>query len=268
MTRPGTPLAAAALVIIGAVLAGSPTIRIVPLMVVTALAVAAANVYNDRCDMAADKVNRPDRPLIAGVVTVRQADRFVLSSSLTAILIAAVLGVGPAVATALLLAVGLAYSLVLQRVAFVGEATVAILFAAPLLYGAAYGGQGTNSRTWIAFALTAIYVGGREILKGIPDLDGDSMAGYRTSATLVGQRASLRLYRAMAVGFCVASTGAAVILRDLEFLVASVVCAMIPTLRILWALRGDPSLATINRMIGFSGLVFATGLLPLLTLAR
>jgi geranylgeranylglycerol-phosphate geranylgeranyltransferase len=268
MTRPGTPAAAAVLAAVGAWIGGNPTLRVLPLMAATALAVAAANVFNDRCDVVADRVNRPDRPIVAGTITLAGADTFVIGSSLLAIAVAGSLGAGVAVATGLVLAGGLTYSLLLQRIAFVGQLAVAALFAAPLVYGAVFGADGTNPRTWTAFALALVYVAGREVLKGIPDVAGDEAAGYRTPATILGEDGALRVYRVAAVGFCLASATAAVVLRDAVFLATSAACAIVPTARIMSMVRGVPSSDTVDRAIAFSGIVFASGIVPLLTLAR
>jgi 4-hydroxybenzoate polyprenyltransferase len=268
MTRPGTPLAAAVLVGVGGLVSGEPTLRLVPLTTATMLVVAAANVYNDRCDVVADRINRPDRPLIVGPTTGNDADKFVLAASVGAVVLASTIGVATAIATGALLATGVAYSLVLRRIAFVGQAIVAVLFAVPLLYGAAFGAGGITGRTWIAFGLTAAYVAGREVLKGIPDRPGDLAAGYRTPATVLGPGGALRLYRAAAVAFCVASPAVTVVVGDAVYLIAALAGAAGPTVRTLLIVRDGPTPAAIDRAIAFSGLVFASGVIPLLALAR
>jgi geranylgeranylglycerol-phosphate geranylgeranyltransferase len=266
MTRPGTPLAAAALVAAGAWVSGDVSIRVVPLMAATALTVAAANVFNDRCDVPADAINRPDRPLIAGPTTGNDADKFVLGASVAAVALAATLDNPAALATALLLSFGLAYSLFLRRVAFVGQAAVAGLFAAPLLYGGAFAAGGLTYRTWIAFGVAVLYVFGREVMKGIPDRPGDIAAGYRSPATVLGGDGALRLYRVAAVTFCVASLGVTVIVEDPLYLAASIAFAVGPTIRTMLMVRGRPSTSEVESAIAFSGLVFASGLIPLLAL--
>jgi 4-hydroxybenzoate polyprenyltransferase len=268
MIRPGTPLAAAVLVGVGGLLSGAPAVRLVPLMGATAFAVAAGNVYNDRCDVAADRINRPDRPLVAGPTTGNDADKFVLGASLGAIALASTIGASSAIATSLLLVLGMGYSLVLRRIAFAGQAIVAVLFAVPVLYGAALGGGGINGRAWIGFGLAATYVGGREVLKGIPDLPGDVVAGYRTPATVLGRRGALRCYRVAAVTFCVLSPAVTITAGGAIYLIAAIAGAAGPTARTLLIVRGEPSPAAIDRAIAFSGLIFASGVIPLLTLAR
>jgi 4-hydroxybenzoate polyprenyltransferase len=267
MTRIGTPLAAAGLVGAGAVIGGGFTRTVGPAMVAMALAVAAANVYNDRCDALADAMNDRERPLPAGTVTEAQADRFVLAVALGVVVSASPGGVAATVVAGLLLVLGLAYSVLLRRVVILGHASVAALFAAPLLYGGWLSPDGLRGPHWAAAVLVALYVFGREILKGIPDRRGDQAAGYRTIATEWGLPVALAVFRSTALAFC-AGAVAAVLLADrtLAYLAAATVCALAPTMRTLWLVRGTPSPTAVNAAIAFSGLVFGLGLVPLLLL--
>jgi 4-hydroxybenzoate polyprenyltransferase len=234
-------------------------------MAAAALAVAAANVFNDRCDRVADEVNRPDRPLIAGPTTGNDADRFVLAATLGAMGASAIIGPAASAPTVAFLVVGFGYSLVLRRVAFLGQAVVASLFSGPVVYGAWFGG-GVSARVWIAAGLAATYVFAREILKGVPDRPGDLAAGYRTPATRLGEAGALRMFRGAVALFCAASVAAYFYVDDVAYLVASLVCAVGPALRTVGMVRNAPSTETVNRAVAFSGLVFASGVIPLLLL--
>jgi 4-hydroxybenzoate polyprenyltransferase len=267
MTRIGTPLAAAGLVGAGAVIGGGLVGTTVPAMVAMALAVVAANVYNDRCDAFADAVNHPERPLPAATVTGAQADRFVLAAALGVVASASPGGAAATVAAGVLLVLGLAYSVLLRRVVLLGHVSVAVLFAAPLLYGGWLSPGGVRGPHWVAAALAALYVFGRETLKGIPDRRGDTAAGYRTIASECGLPVALAVFRSTALVFC-AGAAAAVLVTDhrLAYLVAAAVCALAPTMRTVWLVRGTPSPAAVTNAIEFSGLVFGLGLVPLLLL--
>ena len=266
MTRPGTPLAGAALVAVGAVLSDAPTRATLALMLATALAIAAANVFNDRCDVAADAVNRPDRPLISGPTTGNDADKFVSAAAVGSVLVSAVVGVEACLATSLLLVVGLLYSLALRRVAFVGQLVVAALFAAPVLYGARLAGGEVGTQHWIAAGLVVAYVFSREVLKSVPDRHGDLAAGYHTPATVLGESGALVAFRWASALFCIASLAAYLYVDDRWYLVASILFAVVPALRTVFMVRGSPSLQVVNTAIAFSGLVFTSGIVPLLLL--
>jgi 4-hydroxybenzoate polyprenyltransferase len=107
LARPGVPAAAAALTAIGAVLAGPRWPDVLLVALATAAIVTAANLQNDRCDEAADAVNRPDRPLPSGRITGNEVDRVVLGLAVVGVAIVVPLSVGAAAATAGLLAVAL-----------------------------------------------------------------------------------------------------------------------------------------------------------------
>jgi geranylgeranylglycerol-phosphate geranylgeranyltransferase len=266
MTRPGTWFAAAVLVAVGATLSGALELRVLPLMAATACAVAAANVFNDRCDEVADAVNRPDRPLISGAATGNDADKFVLAAALGSVGASAVLGSEASLATTALLLGGLLYSLVLRRVVFLGQVTVAALFAAPVVYGAWLAGNGVATEHWIATVLVMLYIFARETLKGVPDRLGDVAAGYRTPATSLGEAGALIVFRWSSALFCVASPAAYLFVDNVPYLVASLLCAIAPALRTVRMVRGVPSVEAVNKAVAFSGLVFASGLVPLLLL--
>jgi 4-hydroxybenzoate polyprenyltransferase len=262
LTRPGTPLAAAALTVAGAVLADARTWRVAPAAVAVALVVVAANVFNDRCDVAADRVNRPDRPLPSGVLTANDCDRLVLAASLGVLVFAAF--AGAVVATAALLVAALAYAPALRRVPGAAHLAVGLLFASPVVYGGAVAAGTVRAEHWTAAVLVTLFVFGRETLKAVPDRPGDLAAGRCTIATALGERAALAVYRGAAAAFCVAAVGAFAVVGRVAYLVAAVALAVVPTLLTLRRVRGVPTAEAVLAAVAFSGNVFALGLVPVL----
>jgi 4-hydroxybenzoate polyprenyltransferase len=264
MTRPGTPAAAAALTLAGGVVGGGIEWAIVPAMLATALAVAAANVYNDRCDLATDRVNRPYRPLPAGVLTTTDGDRFVLAAALAVIASAVTVGLAEATVAAILLVVALLYSLALRQIPLAGAVTVAALFATPLPYGGWVSTGELTAKHWVACFLILLFVFARETLKAVPDRPGDMTAGYWTIATRRGEAAALAVFKSAAVAFCVAAVAVAPIVNSLVYLMAALVCAVAPTVYTLRLVRGTPTPEAIENAISFSGRVFGLGIIPIL----
>jgi 4-hydroxybenzoate polyprenyltransferase len=264
MTRPGTPAAAAVLVAIGSVLGGGLRPDVLPAMVATALAVAAANVYNDRCDLVADEINRPDRPIPAGIISANAADRFVFAATVGVVAVSSTIDGQAAVAAGLLVIAGLVYSLRMARFALLGPITVGVLFAAPLDYGGWAASVGIRVEHWIATALVILFVFARETLKSVPDRLGDIAAGYHTIATQFGESAALSLFRCAAAAFCLGSLAATLVAGNLAYLLAAILCAVIPTLHTIRLVKGSPTHIAVNAAISFSGCVFALGIVPLL----
>ena len=240
MTRPGTPAAAGALVAVGAVLGGRLGPHVVPAMAASGLAVAAANVYNDRCDLVTDEINRPNRPVPAGIISANNADRFVLAAALGVVAVSATINGPAAVAASLLLIAALVYSLRLRRFSLLGPITVGALFAAPLDYGGWAASGRIRAEHWIATALVTLFVFARETLKSVPDRLGDIAAGYHTIATQCGESGALSVFRSAAAVFCLASLAATLMVDNLAYLPAAVVCAVIPTLHTIRLVKGSP----------------------------
>ena len=174
-------LLSAAGVAIGGVLAQGRVVF--PAVVLWAMASAmllgaAGNIANDVADQEADRINRPGRPLVRGVMSVN-----------TAILIGGLAG-GLGLLAALwvdvrLFALGLGalivmlvYSPMLKQHGLAGNLAVAVVASLPLIYGA------TAIGWWPAglapSGMAALLHFAREIVKDLEDVTGDLSLGRRT----------------------------------------------------------------------------------------
>ena len=262
MTRAGVPMTCALLVLVGSRLAGAVSASVIAAMVATALAVTASNVFNDRCDVVADRINGRQRPLVTEAVTENEADRFVLAVSAGAFVSAAVLGAVSMAVLGAMLIVGLGYSLFLRKVVGLGQGSISLLFAVPVLYGGIAGG-GLRLEHWLATVLVTVFVFARETIKGCPDQAGDVAAGYGTLATRYGKEGVLRVFRGAAAILIFLALATAWLVGTTLYLVASLACIVAPTLIIVVLLRGDPDLEVIQDATARFGYVFALGLIPL-----
>jgi geranylgeranylglycerol-phosphate geranylgeranyltransferase len=149
---------------------------------------AAANGWNDICDAAADRVNRPGgaRPVAAGAVARGTADLVVFTGALVG-LAAAGLVSGRLIAVAVgALAVMLAYSPVLKPRPAAGNLAVALVAGLPPFYGAlAVGRPAAGVVPWVLAAWIHL---AREIVKDVEDEAGDRVAGRRTLPIILGTR--------------------------------------------------------------------------------
>jgi 4-hydroxybenzoate polyprenyltransferase len=262
MTRIGVPLTCSMLVLVGARLGGEVGPSLVAAMVATALAVAASNVFNDRCDVVTDRINGRLRPLVTGAVTENEADKCMLAFSYAGYLAAAVFGAGSMAVFGVMLVVGLAYSLFLRRVVGLGQVSISLLFTVPILYGGLVGG-GLRMEHWLAAALVTVFVFARETIKGFSDERGDVAAGYGTLATRYGKNGVLTVFRLTSVVLIAVALAAVWLEGTIPFLVASLLCIVVPTLIIVGYLRGDPEVRVVQNATARFGLVFAVGLIPL-----
>ncbi|HEV8265260.1 MAG TPA: geranylgeranylglycerol-phosphate geranylgeranyltransferase [Gemmatimonadales bacterium] len=149
---------------------------------------AAGNAWNDICDAAADRVNRPagDRPLAAGRVRRGTADLLVFLGALAG-LGAAGLVSGRQVLVGLgALAVMLAYSPLIKPRPVIGNVAVALVAGLPPFYGAL--AVGRPAAGVVPWALAAWLHLAREIVKDVEDEPGDRAIGRRTLPIVSGRR--------------------------------------------------------------------------------
>lgn len=160
---------------------------------------AAGNAANDLYDVEADRVNRPDRPLVSGAVSRRAAlliggigggmgllGAWYVSRELFGIALAA-------------LVVMLAYSPLLKSRGLAGNLAVATTASLPLIYGA------TAVGWWRAGLIPAVLAAmlhfAREIVKDLEDVPGDMAMGRRTVPIAWGVEAGFLVAAACLIAF-------------------------------------------------------------------
>jgi geranylgeranylglycerol-phosphate geranylgeranyltransferase len=156
------------------------------------LLAAGANSINDAYDVEIDRVNRPERPLVMGVLTPVAARVIWAVMTVAGILLAAMLGpahVGIAVGAAAVLFV---YAWRLKRLPLVGNVAVASMVALTLIYGAlVVSGSLADAMVGAGFAFLVNFA--REIVKDVEDVRGDAAGGAMTLAVMMGVDTALGL---------------------------------------------------------------------------
>lgn len=231
MTRPVNIVIAIITLLVGyTLLQFKPPIQILILQAVGfASAIGFANIQNDILDLESDKLNRPERPLVTGKISVRVAR---ITSNLLAILMlycgitdsviqgfrfinvlknpelaldfgwmGAVILTFPAWFFILLGALLIAYNRHLKRSPAFKNITVALLCTTPLLFAVQYFFNFSNrefpeEHFWaiipaipFAFLLTIA----RELYKDLEDKAGDLKAGIMTFPIVAGDKIARRL---------------------------------------------------------------------------
>jgi geranylgeranylglycerol-phosphate geranylgeranyltransferase len=157
-----------------------------------------ANVTNDLADLSVDLINEPDRPLPSGTVKVSTAKVFsviLLTLGLAFALITEKLLNLLLALVALISATG--YNFYLKRTGLLGNTVVSLLVALPFLYGAALYSEQLGV-TLVVLLLTAFLANlGREVQKGVVDVEGDVTRGIRTVAGRYGVEAARKLASAL-----------------------------------------------------------------------
>lgn len=152
----------------------------------------AANSLNDYFDLEIDRVNRPRRPLPAGVVSPREAWWVWAIGSGVGVCLSVALSAAHLGIAALSVLLCYLYSARLKGVPFAGNLVIA--FVTPLaliIYGGWAVGPPAAALAGAAFAFATTLV--REIVKDVEDAGGDALGGMRTFPLVAGPRAALRL---------------------------------------------------------------------------
>jgi len=135
-----------------------------------------------------DRINRPDRALPSGRVSVAAARWIVIISFATGMGLATLAHMLPIAVLALVLLV--LYNLVLKKTVLVGNLTVAFLSILPLFYAADLSGREVLIFPAVLVGLIQL---SRELVKDVEDMKGDRQSGGNTLPIRFGARVSLGL---------------------------------------------------------------------------
>jgi geranylgeranylglycerol-phosphate geranylgeranyltransferase len=157
---------------------------------ISALALGAVgNTWNDIRDVAADRVNRPARPLPAGQVSRGSADLIVFDGALIGLAVAGLVSGRQVLVALAALLVMLVYSPFLKPKPLLGNVAVAVVAGSPPFYGAlAIGVPAAGLVPWVLAAWLHFV---REVVKDVEDEPGDRTIGRRTLPIAVGRRPAL-----------------------------------------------------------------------------
>jgi geranylgeranylglycerol-phosphate geranylgeranyltransferase len=174
----------------------------------------AGFIVNDILDIAIDRINRPDRPLAAGKVSVGTAWGLYAVYNLFGIGLAVAISISLGIAAVAIAGGLLLYSAILKKQFVIGHLMIAVLGGVLFPFGGLAAGH--LFPAIYAFPVTFFAFFAREVLKTIPDAEGDKANGVTNITTRYGAGVSTRLAQIMLT-----------------------LCALsLPLLRIVWALNG------------------------------
>ena len=177
----------------------------------------AAMAINDYYDRDVDAINEPDRPLPKGLVSANGALSFSAFLSAIGLASAVVLGIGCLIFAILFLALSAFYNAKGKVLGLGGNVMVSACVAAPFLYGGFAVGTFPTNLLVIFSALAFLANTGREITKGIADIEGDRLRRVKTAAMLWGGKTAAVLAAAFYVASVVLSS-VPLALREVNFL--------------------------------------------------
>ena len=153
------------------------------------LITGAGNIYNDIMDRNIDRINRPERPIPQGRITLRFA------AALTIIFLTLGLFLAWYFLPKILLLIVcvnslllLAYSIFFKKTAWFGNPAVALLGASCFIFGGFLNSRWQISLVPAGFAFLIHWA--REIIKDADDMEGDRICEARTLPIVLGIKLS------------------------------------------------------------------------------
>ncbi len=148
---------------------------------------AGTMVLNDIYDLDVDRLNSPQRPLPSGRVSLKGAYYYSILLSAASLLFAVILGIYSFLVALLAFALMVYYNARAKKSGLFGNAIVSFNVALPFFFGGI--SVSVFKPILLLFSLLAFLSNfGREIAKGISDVQGDSAHNVRTLAVLKGTR--------------------------------------------------------------------------------
>ena len=149
-------------------------------------------VINDVYDVEIDRINRPERPIPRGSISLIQAKQiFVITLGI---------GIGLSIVHSLIFSLGILNIIIAcvfgfigwlyaawgKKQGFIGNIIVSISFSIGLIYGAILNSSAIPIYIYYFFLTSFFLLLAREIIKGCEDIEGDQKEGVKTLAVTIG----------------------------------------------------------------------------------
>ena len=149
-----------------------------------ALTASAGNVINDYFDINIDKINRPDRVLPRGEISLKKALSFYIFLSFVSLLLSIFINLIALLEVFFACALLFLYSYKIKKIPLLGNFVVAFLTGFAFIYG---GIAVNNSKAAMIPALFALLINFiREIVKDMEDIEGDKQQGINSYPAVFG----------------------------------------------------------------------------------
>ncbi|RLF99391.1 MAG: hypothetical protein DRN49_04435 [Thaumarchaeota archaeon] len=144
--------------------------------------------FNDYFDRDIDRVNAPWRPIPSGAISCFEAIFFSAILGSIGIISATLTSTSCLIVAVIAYLLAFTYNMFLKQLGLIGNMAVSGVVVAPFIYGAVLSDGYVSTR--LTFFAIPVYLSvlGREIIKGISDVEGDALKGIRSIARTKGKR--------------------------------------------------------------------------------
>jgi len=182
-------------VVIGEIIASNGHLILLPALVgflVAFFLMAATMVMNDYYDLEIDRVNNPGRPIPSGLISPHGALSYCFLLGVIGLVFAVFTNLSGFIVATFALGLMMYYNTRGKRMGFFGNILVSVCVALPFIYG----GIVVDSVKPILglFSIMAFLSNlGREVTKGVMDIDGDALKDVKTVAVSYGSSKASRI---------------------------------------------------------------------------
>jgi geranylgeranylglycerol-phosphate geranylgeranyltransferase len=158
---------------------------------ITAFTLSGASMtVNDYYDQEIDRINEPGRPIPSGLIKPKESLVFATILTVIGFTASAFANLPALIVAVLSLAVSVTYATKGKETGLPGNFLVSACVAVPFIYGSLVIDQSLSLKAVLYAVLAFLANTGREVTKGIVDVEGDKAKGIRTVAVSRGEKAA------------------------------------------------------------------------------
>jgi len=156
---------------------------------ITGFALTAASMtINDYYDRKIDAVNEPNRAIPSGLIKPKEALAFAFILSLIGFFAALLTNLSCLLVAVIAWVIFVSYTTIGKRSGLPGNFLVSACVAIPFVYGSIVAVGDVRLNVWVFVSMVFLSNTGREITKGIVDVQGDRAQDVKTLAVRYGQK--------------------------------------------------------------------------------
>jgi geranylgeranylglycerol-phosphate geranylgeranyltransferase len=194
--RPELPFAAGVCVVLGSIIArgGFPPIHLLILGFICGFFISgSAIIMNDYFDLDVDRINAPDRPLPAGILSTSEAIGLAAITMLIGLAAALALGIAAFILCVIFAFIGFFYNWKFKESGLPGNLMVSSNVGITFILGGIIVGDTWNEIVWV-FGLIAFFIDlGEEIAGDAMDIEGDKKRNSQSIAIRRGRSFALAI---------------------------------------------------------------------------
>lgn len=154
---------------------------------------AAALILNDYFDIESDRINAPERPLPAGLVTGQDVVLLSIAVTMLGFITGYLISLEALLVVILVWAVGFLYNWRFKKAGFIGNLMVSFSVGMTFIFGGIAVGKPFEIIVWYFAVIVSLINLGEEIAADAMDVEGDRKAGSRSLALVLGSEKALKI---------------------------------------------------------------------------